>query len=109
VEEQLPSPRGATRPAVVLRLRGHGELGATMVQVLQRYAAQLEEAGGRLYLAGVSERVYEQLARSGKLPLTETVHIYRASEVVGEASREAVRDAEAWLAEERLTADGAAA
>lgn len=106
VEEQLPSPRDARRPAVVLRLRGHGELGATMVEVLQRYAAQLEEAGGRLYLAGVSERVYVQLARSGKLPLAGQVHVYRASEVIGEASREAVRDAEAWLAEERLRAEG---
>lgn len=106
VEEQLPAARGATRPVVVLRLRGHAELGATMVEVLQRYGSELQEAGGRLYLAGVSEPVYDQLARSGKLRLTGPVRVYGATEVIGEASREAVRDAEAWLVGGADTTEG---
>jgi SulP family sulfate permease len=41
LERLLPSPEGADHPVVVLRLRGRGALGATLLEVLSRYAAKL--------------------------------------------------------------------
>ena len=61
LREALPSPEGAMRPAVVLRLRGRTQVGATLIEVLDEYADELAEAGGRLYLSGVDERVSTQL------------------------------------------------
>jgi SulP family sulfate permease len=55
LSETLPSPTGATRPVVVLRLRGHTSVGATLIEVLDDYADQLEDVGGRLYLSGVDQ------------------------------------------------------
>jgi SulP family sulfate permease len=98
-ESRLPAVRGATRPAVVLRLRGLTTAGATLIDVLARYAADLETVGGRLYLTGLAEPVPTQLARAGKLSLGTTVHLYAADDIIGEATRRAVADAEAWLAQ----------
>ncbi|MEX1104489.1 MAG: SulP family inorganic anion transporter, partial [Dehalococcoidia bacterium] len=90
-------PRGAQRPVLVLRLRGHNSFGATLVEVLSKYAAKIEEAGGRLYLSGVSEQVHRNAARTGKLPLAGTIRVYEATPVVGQSTRAAFRDAEEWL------------
>jgi SulP family sulfate permease len=95
----LPSPRGATEPVVILRLRGHRKLGATIIDVLEDYASQLGAAGGRLYLSGADEDVRELLQRTRKLAMSETVKIDLATDVVGESTRRAYADATAWLLE----------
>jgi sulfate permease, SulP family len=86
---------------VVLRLRGRTQVGATFVDLLDRYAEQLAGAGGRLYLTGIDPRVREQLYRSGKVEETGPLVIYEASAIVGESSRRAAEDARAWLAGQR--------
>ena len=97
-ERLLPAARAADRPAVVLRLRGRRALDATLIDVLGRYADQLEQVNGRLYLTGVSDTAHQQVVRSGKLQLREAVHAHRATPFVWESTRAAVADAEAWLA-----------
>jgi SulP family sulfate permease len=99
LESLLPDPRGAKSPAVVLRLRGRTAVGATLVDVLARYAEELEEAGGRLYLAGLSKDVHRHVARGSKLRLSGPVRIYEATPVVGESTRRAYEDAQSWLVE----------
>jgi sulfate permease, SulP family len=95
--EALPDPKGATRPVVVLRLRGRTRVGATLIETLDEYADDLREVGGRLYLSGVGERLGVQLRRAGKLDLDETVHLVPASEVLGESTARALESASAWL------------
>jgi SulP family sulfate permease len=97
LEQMLPSPRGAEHPVVILRLRGQSTLGATLIDVLSHYADELEQVGGRLYLSGLSERVHDQLVRTGKLRLTGPVRAYMATPVRGEATGAALADARAWL------------
>ena len=97
LEHLLPSPRGADQPVAVLRLRGRKTLGATLIDVLARYAAALQRSGGRLYLSGVGPEAYEQIVRTGKLRLTGPVRAYESTPVLGESTREARADAEAWL------------
>lgn len=98
-EDVLPRPAdNATRPIVILRLRGRAKLGATAIDVLSRYAADLNKAGGRLYLAGLNNAAYERVKRSGKLDLHDMAHAYHETEVLGESMHQAIADARQWLA-----------
>lgn len=97
LERLLPSPRDARQPVVILRLRGRHTLGATLIEVLAQYADELREAGGRLYLTGISPHAYDQIVRTGKLRLTGPVRAYEATPVRGASTREARADAETWL------------
>lgn len=54
---------------MVLRLRGVYDAGATFIDVLTRFAAELDGAGSRLMLAADNPRwVREQGERDGKAP-----------------------------------------
>jgi SulP family sulfate permease len=97
LERLLPAVHGADRPVVVLRLRGRRDLGATLIDVLARYADAITAAGGRLYLSGVGTHAYDQIVRTGKLRLTGPVRAYEMTPILGESTREARADAEAWL------------
>ena len=53
-ERLLPRPENAICPIVVLRMRGHTSVGATLIDVLLKYANELEVNGGKLYLSGLT-------------------------------------------------------
>jgi SulP family sulfate permease len=93
----LPKTEGATRPVVILRLRGYTSVGATLIQVLDDYADALAEVGGRLYLSGVDKEVGQQLRRAGKLDLDRVVHLIPAEDFFGASTAQAVAHASAWL------------
>jgi SulP family sulfate permease len=93
----LPNPGDAENPVVILRLRGRTTVGATLIDELSAYADQLAEAKGRLYLTGLSEDVYDQMVRTGKLREADLVRAYKATPIVGESTREAIAAARTWL------------
>lgn len=95
--DRLPDPAGAERPVVVLRLRGNHQVGSTLIEVLNDYAHELAEAGGRLYLAGMDEQVSERLQRARKFDLKEEVFLVPANHVLGGATKRAVSAAAEWL------------
>ena len=97
LERLLPPIHDAENAVVVLRLRGHNSVGATLIEVLSQYSKRLQKANGRLYLSGMSDEAYDQIVRSGKLRLTGPVRAYEATSIVGESTHEAVEEAEAWL------------
>jgi SulP family sulfate permease len=97
LEQALPDPHGATRPAVVLRLRGRTRAGATLIEVLDKYADELAEVGGRLYLSGVDQRLATQLRRAGKLDLNQTVQVVPAEATLGASTNYALLSAREWL------------
>jgi SulP family sulfate permease len=97
LERLLPAPEGAQSPVVILRLRGHTAVGATLIEVLANYASKLQAVNGRLYLSGISAGAYDQIVRTGKLRLTGPVRAYEATPIVGQSTHEAVADAQAWL------------
>ncbi|NLE87961.1 MAG: hypothetical protein GX607_16365, partial [Myxococcales bacterium] len=54
--------------------------------------------GGRLYLAGLSDETYDEVARMAKLRRPNgSVRVYHVSGTIGQSTDEARRDAEAWL------------
>jgi SulP family sulfate permease len=97
LEESLPDPHGAQRPAVVLRLRGRTRIGATLIDVLSDYAEDLAEVGGRLYLTGVEPAAHSQFRSSGKLDRSDAVQIVAMDRVVGASTERAVNLAREWL------------
>lgn len=101
LEEALPSPEGAVRPVVVLRLRGRTRVGSTLIEVLDSYADELEAVGGRLYLSGVEGAIRDQLRRTGKLDLDRTVRVVPATAILGESTGRALASAGAWLGRRR--------
>jgi sulfate permease, SulP family len=104
--DALPSPRNAVRPVVVLRLRGRTRVGATLIEVLDEYADDLAEVGGRLYLSGVDEELAEQLRNIGKLDLEEGVHLVPAGPILGASTAQAWTLASAWLGSTHAGATG---
>jgi SulP family sulfate permease len=93
-QARLPDPAPSRRPAVVLRLRGHRTLGTTFVAVLVRYRQRLDPVQGRLYLSGVGPEVAATLA--DRAALAGSVVVYRATDLVGESTLAAARDAADW-------------
>ena len=85
----------------MLRLRGRTTLGATAISVIAAYGERLAAAGGRLYLSGVDPDVLADMRRAGRVRADGPVRTYQATEVLGESSRLAIEDAEAWLVRER--------
>jgi sulfate permease, SulP family len=95
LQAHLPDPGGTRSPVVVLRLRRRTSLGATFVKVVGDYADRLAEVNGRLYLSGLDPSLTERLRRTGHID--GPVRTFEASPVVGESTRAAYLDAEAWL------------
>jgi sulfate permease, SulP family len=98
LQANLPEIDGCLNPAVVLRLRGRAMLGATSYVVMSDYAKRLAEVGGRLYLSGLDPVVLAQVRRNRTVESAGEVRVFVATDVVGEASMDAYRDAERWVA-----------
>jgi sulfate permease, SulP family len=99
LQSRLPDPAGTDAPVVVLRLRGRTTLGATFIKVAGDYADRLADVGGRLYLSGLQPTLTERLHRTGSIE--GPVRAFEATPVVGESTRAAYLDAEAWLVRRR--------
>jgi SulP family sulfate permease len=104
----LPIPEGAERPVVIIRLRGRTKVGATFIEIVDRYAGRLASVGGRLYLSGVDDNVRQTMVRSGKLDIGHEVWLESMTPIIGESTRRALRDAEAWLVEAEAPGSGQA-
>jgi SulP family sulfate permease len=107
VEEMLPSVQNADRPVVILRLREHSQISSTFLNVLERYELQLRARGGKLILAGVGERVKEQLDR------TETISeflgeedVFPVTDTLGASTMDALDAAHRWLEQEAPSPGG---
>lgn len=96
-EEEAPAPDEATHAAVVIILRGREQLGSTAIGVFERYAETLQQNGGRLFLADVTESVLDQLDRTGALSTIGRDQIIAADNRVLAATTSAYNTAEAWL------------
>ena len=72
----------------MLSLRGHTELGSTIMGVLERYAAALHAHGNTLMLVGVNPAVYEQLKDTECLKVLGAENVFVA-EQPGASSRQA--------------------
>jgi SulP family sulfate permease len=98
--EQMPAVTPESNNSVViLRVRGADEAGATLLDVLATYAAQLRSVDSKLMLVTDNERVIRQLRVTGATDLIGSGNVYRSSAFLGETTRNAHHDAHRWIAE----------
>jgi SulP family sulfate permease len=105
LQEYLPEAGDARRAVVILRLRGRSQIGSTFIQVLERYAQQLQANGGKLLLAGVTEHVMDQLAKTETFENIPQEDVFLAKDTLGRATLDAMAAAELWLAEKAASED----
>ena len=98
LEQILPSPLEARRAVVILRLRGHEDVGSTLIGVMERYAGKLQENGGKLLLCGVSEGVRERLEHTETTDTIPGEDIFMAEDRLGSSTQKALAAAKEWLA-----------
>jgi SulP family sulfate permease len=84
---------------VIFLLRGYDQFGSTMIGVLDRYARTVQEHGGKVILAGISEGVLPQLERTGLLELIGKENIFMATDQFGMAANQAYEYAQLLLEE----------
>jgi len=89
IDGELPDVGGTRRAVLVVRLRGRGELGSSIIGLLRSWALQLQEGGGALLLAGVSEQTTVQLERTGLTALLGPDAIFPARSLVYQSAEEA--------------------
>jgi len=98
LEQILPLPLEARRAVVILRLRGHEDVGSTLIGVMERYAQKLQENGGKLLLCGVSEGVRERLEHTETTDTIPGEDIFMAEDRLGSSTQKALAAAKEWLA-----------
>ena len=101
LQARLPRIGESVEPVVVIGIRGRSTLGATAFKVLNDYAERLAEVGGRLYLSGVDPAVVRQFQRTGHVNTEGPIRMVEATPQIGESTRAAIGDAEAWLIDHR--------
>lgn len=88
------------RSVVILRLRGQGRPGTTVMQALRRYGKDLAAARCRLMVVAENPLVVDQLARLGVTEVIGADSVYVGDHRVGNATAAAVAAAHAWIATE---------
>ena len=96
LDDQLPSAHGATHAVVILVLRDMRTITSTAIRWLERYAQNLQAAGGALMLADVDAGVLEVLTKSGALDIIGSDHVLPATPRVLEAEETAWQAAQQW-------------
>ena len=99
LQSHLPDPAGSRPAAVVIRLRGRTELGATFFLVIGTYARNLQAEGGRLFLSGVDPHLGAQWERNRGTPEYDLVEVFQATQILGASTDAAVERANRWVRE----------
>ncbi|HYJ12952.1 MAG TPA: SulP family inorganic anion transporter [Thermomicrobiales bacterium] len=96
LQHTLPTVGNAQRSAVVLRLKGQGDVGSTLLGILNTYAVQLREHHGILLLAGIEPAVHERMRKLRQVDGIGIEHVYASTRVRHESIREAEAFIETW-------------
>jgi SulP family sulfate permease len=101
-EECLPDATDETRHAVViLSLRQRDDLGSTIFNVLERYNQELQAHDSLLMLVEVSDKSMQQFEDTGHVDIFGRDYIFRSTERAYESTREALHQADKWIAEQK--------
>jgi SulP family sulfate permease len=96
--EQMPKVGpDSLNSVVILRIRGADDAGATLIDVLKRYATSLRDVGSKLVIVTDNRRVIRQLRVTGTTDVIGADNIYRSTAFLGETVRQAHDDATAWV------------
>jgi SulP family sulfate permease len=97
-EERLPDVDEAKHAVVIIGLRDRDEIGSTFVRVIERYAKQLDSTGNKLMLAGMNERIMEQLEKTELMKLLGKEDIFPSEPQYFGPLNKALVEARLWIA-----------
>jgi len=97
LEDLLPSPETARGAVVILRLRGREQISSTFIEVIERYAQQLQANGNKLVLSDVHEEVKNQIDRTETTDTIPEEDIFLAAETRRGSTNAALAAAQAWV------------
>jgi SulP family sulfate permease len=97
MEATLPDAAAARNAVVLLGIRGHQEVGSTLIAVLDRYVRQLQANGNRLIVVGAGKNIMRQLDKTGITALVGKESIYGEDKQIGYALALGYADAVRWL------------
>lgn len=99
LEQQMPTVTSESRNSVViLRLRGSDDAGATLIDILDRYADSLTEVDSKLVIVTNNPRIRRQIHLTAAADSISDEDIYIGNEWVGKTIRAAQGDAAEWVA-----------
>jgi SulP family sulfate permease len=98
-EEDLPDVGDARHTVVIIRLRDRDEVGSTFIRAIERYTRLLQEGDNLLMLAGLNQRVLEQLERTALLDLIGKENVFLAQPRYRASLEQALARAQAWQAQ----------
>jgi SulP family sulfate permease len=99
IEDLLPEADQAQRAVVILRMHGRTRIGSTFIQILERYAGRIQANGGKIFLSGVSQNVWDQLERTETFETIPESDVFMVEETMGSSTRKAAAAAKEWLAQ----------
>ncbi|MCO5218286.1 MAG: SulP family inorganic anion transporter [Thermomicrobiales bacterium] len=79
LSEMLPSVGSASNTVVILRLRGTGDIGSTLMNVLNGYANELRSNGGELMLSGIDPLVKKRLIKSNQIQVIGAENVFEST------------------------------
>jgi SulP family sulfate permease len=82
---------------VIFGLRDRDEVGSTFIRIIERYANQLDEKDNKLILAGLNERVMEQLEKTELMELLGEEDLFPVEPRFGAALEKALAAGQAWI------------
>jgi SulP family sulfate permease len=97
-EERLPDIDQVQRAVVIIGLRDRDEIGSTFIRVIERYAKQLDASGNKLMLAGMNERIMEQLEKTELMKLLGKEDIFPSEPQFFGPLNKALVEARLWIA-----------
>ncbi|KAA9340544.1 SulP family inorganic anion transporter [Adhaeribacter soli] len=98
LEHQWPKITSGTRhPIIILELRGRNNVGATLIEVLEKYYEKIQRADGRFYLTELGENSYASFRIQAASEVLHGMHILKKEAIIGRSTQQAVQEAQAWL------------
>ena len=98
LEKQLPTvTEDSVGSVVILRFRGKPDVGSTLIDILRTYSVALNEVGSKLVIVTDSDRIVEQLERTGVTRVIGAENVYRSGKRLLGTVIEASKDAQDWV------------
>jgi hypothetical protein len=82
---------------VILRFRGKPDIGSTLIDILETYSVSLDQVGSKLMVVTDSDRIIEQLDRTGAIKQIGNENVYRGGTRLLGTVIKASSDAQDWV------------
>jgi SulP family sulfate permease len=98
LENQWPKISPETRhPVIILELRGRNNIGATLIEVIEKFYEKITAVKGRFYITELGQNSYTSFQTQATSEVLKGMHLLKKEPIIGKSTRQAVEEAQAWL------------